>query len=152
MLYEVITMSFTCPPLTEHETGRYRFVQGPNKTEQKGTPKNHIDFTIVKKLVSFSLGEFEIKTESNLTSIVLSILLKDDHKLGVKVSAYDTKTQELIPPVESRNIEDANILLVEDNSINQKIVILSLKNKVKNIEVANNGKEALDKFGSAKYA
>jgi len=44
-----------------------------------------------------------------------------------------------------------SILLVEDNSINQKIVILSLKNKVKNIEVANNGKEALDKFGTTKY-
>ena len=46
---------------------------------------------------------------------------------------------------------DANILLVEDNSINQKIVLLSLKGKVRNIDLANNGKEALDKFGTTRY-
>ncbi|HPX06475.1 MAG TPA: response regulator, partial [Tenuifilaceae bacterium] len=45
----------------------------------------------------------------------------------------------------------ANVLLVEDNLINQKIVVLSLKKIVKNIEIANNGKEALDKFGTSKY-
>jgi CheY-like chemotaxis protein len=51
----------------------------------------------------------------------------------------------------NQNLEEASVLLVEDNSINQKIVILSLKNKVRNIEVASNGKEALDKFGTTKY-
>ncbi|MEA3317749.1 MAG: response regulator, partial [Bacteroidota bacterium] len=49
------------------------------------------------------------------------------------------------------NLKDSNILLVEDNLINQKIVLLSLKKAVKNVEIANNGKEALDKFGSAKF-
>ncbi|MGD2034584.1 MAG: response regulator, partial [Bacteroidales bacterium] len=63
----------------------------------------------------------------------------------------ETKTEQIIQPHVSQKLEDANILLVEDNSINQKIVLLSLKNKVKNIEVANNGKEALDKFGTTKY-
>ena len=48
-------------------------------------------------------------------------------------------------------LSDANVLLVEDNLINQKIVLLSLKKAVKNVDVANNGKEALDKFGSIKY-
>jgi CheY-like chemotaxis protein len=48
-------------------------------------------------------------------------------------------------------LRDANILLVEDNAINQKIIILSLRNVVRKIDVANNGKDALDKFGSAKY-
>ena len=47
--------------------------------------------------------------------------------------------------------KNANILLVEDNAINQKIIILSLKNMVKNIDIANNGKDALDKFGTSKY-
>ena len=43
------------------------------------------------------------------------------------------------------------MLLVEDNLINQKIVLLSLKKSVKTVDIANNGKEALDKFGSVKY-
>ncbi len=49
------------------------------------------------------------------------------------------------------DLSSANVLLVEDNLVNQKIVILSLKNVVKNIDIANNGKEALDKFGSNRY-
>jgi CheY-like chemotaxis protein len=49
------------------------------------------------------------------------------------------------------NIKDANILLVEDNFSNQQIIILYIKNEVRKIEVAYNGKEALDKFGKAKY-
>jgi CheY-like chemotaxis protein len=48
-------------------------------------------------------------------------------------------------------LKNANILLVEDNAINQKIMILSLKNVVKSIDIANNGKDALDKFGTTKY-
>ena len=40
---------------------------------------------------------------------------------------------------------------MEDNIINQKIVILSLERIVKNVDVASNGKEALDKFGTANY-
>ncbi len=52
---------------------------------------------------------------------------------------------------EQTELKNASILLVEDNYINQKIVLLSLKNIVGNIDVANNGKEALDKFGTSKY-
>ncbi len=48
-------------------------------------------------------------------------------------------------------IKHSNILLVEDNLINQKIVVLSLKEMVRNIDLAKNGKEALEKFGTSKY-
>ena len=51
----------------------------------------------------------------------------------------------------SVSLKDSNVLLVEDNLINQKIVLLSLKKSVKSVDIANNGKEALDKFGSVKY-
>ena len=51
----------------------------------------------------------------------------------------------------NRAVNSPRILLVEDNAINQKIIILSLKNHVKNIDIANNGKDALDKFGTSKY-
>ena len=78
--------------------------------------------------------------------------MKDDIKEPVEFkSTYDESEEKLIQPTKNQQLEDANVLLVEDNSINQKIVILSLKNKVKSIDVANNGKEALDKFGTTKY-
>jgi len=48
-------------------------------------------------------------------------------------------------------LKDAKILLVEDNEINQKIVLLSLNKKVSQIDVARNGKEALEMFGLKQY-
>ena len=48
-------------------------------------------------------------------------------------------------------LKDAKILLVEDNAINQKIVLLSLNKLVNQIDVATNGKEALEMFGSKQY-
>ncbi len=48
-------------------------------------------------------------------------------------------------------LKDATILLAEDNLSNQQIIILYIKNEVKKIDVALNGREALEKFGHAKY-
>jgi len=48
-------------------------------------------------------------------------------------------------------LKDAQVLLVEDNVINQKIVLLSLKNQVSRIDVAGNGKEALNMLGLKQY-
>jgi len=48
-------------------------------------------------------------------------------------------------------LEESRILLVEDNVINQKIVLLSLNKQVKQIDVAANGKEALEMFGLKQY-
>jgi CheY-like chemotaxis protein len=49
------------------------------------------------------------------------------------------------------DLKNAKILLVEDNIINQKIVLLSLKNQVTHIDVAAHGKEALEMFGLKQY-
>lgn len=50
-----------------------------------------------------------------------------------------------------KDLNDAHILIVEDNISNQQILTLYIKNHVKKIDVANNGKEALDKMALAKY-
>ena len=49
------------------------------------------------------------------------------------------------------DLKDAKILLVEDNLINQKIVLLSLNKLVNSIDLASNGKQALEMFGSKRY-
>ncbi len=48
-------------------------------------------------------------------------------------------------------MKDASILIVEDNFSNQQIITIYIKNEVHKIDVAFNGKEALDKFGTSKY-
>ena len=74
--------------------------------------------------------------------------------------AKDT-TRSVLEPAEMMEVDkgikrgivlkNAKILLVEDNKINQKIVLLSLHKQVSQIDVASNGKEALELFGLKQY-
>lgn len=70
----------------------------------------------------------------------------------IKMSGAALRIRELKSEIkESKKLSDANILLVEDNPTNQKIVMISLSPRVKNIDTAVNGKEALDLFGKSNY-
>lgn len=105
------------------------------------------NLTITKKLIELSGGNLSISHKGFLTvySFILSFLKDPQRRITEeteKISLQGTKPIKL---------KDATVLLVEDNQINQKILILSLRNMVKTIDVANNGKEALDKFGISRY-
>lgn len=123
-----------------------------------------LDLNITKKLVQSNGGKINIKLTSDDAAINFNYkiqVIPSELKEPVKEKTEDKKEQSEPahqPTIAERpstktsiDISNANVLLVEDNLINQKIVILSLKKIVKNIEVANNGKEALDKFGTSKY-
>ncbi len=49
------------------------------------------------------------------------------------------------------NINPLNILLVEDNILNQKLIYLNLAKFKHKIDIANNGKEAVDKVKTGTY-
>lgn len=95
-------------------------------------------------------GEFKHKKTGE--KIEYEIFLKYKKDLQRKVKKEEPEGEADFESTKSEvTLKDANVLLVEDNQINQKIVILSLKNTVNSIDVAANGKEALDKFGKSKY-
>ncbi|MCF6184670.1 MAG: response regulator [Bacteroidales bacterium] len=48
------------------------------------------------------------------------------------------------------NLKDASVLLVEDDVINSKVMTLNIQKLVKKIFIAENGKEALEKFSESK--
>ena len=50
--------------------------------------------------------------------------------------------------IENLDLPDATILLVEDNKINQEIILGLLENSPIKIDIANNGKEAIELFNS----
>ncbi len=119
---------------------------------QSDIQKNYLDFSIARKILKAYHGMLEVNSSKDTTNITISLLLANDRQPEVtEKDSGKFQDKHLLQSARNQNIEDASVLLVEDNSINQKIVILSLKNKVKNIEVASNGKEALDKFGTTKY-
>lgn len=113
-----------------------------------------LDLSITQKLIESKSSKLSISLTSenatfnfpyNLTKSENDVVEKVTIEQGEEVKKEKRKSQPTI------QLDNANVLLVEDNLINQKIVILSLKKLVKNIEVASNGKEALDKFGTSKF-
>lgn len=110
-----------------------------------------IDISIAKKLIEDGGGKLSISSSDDFTMFSFPLYFKklkkekQDDSTEKKSTILLQRTQKSIP------LSEASVLLVEDNLINQKIVILSLKKLVSRIDVAFNGKEALDKFGSSKY-
>lgn len=133
--------------------GGYNVPTDPTQDEDQ----YYFDFTIAKKIIEHSGSQILVDTLTNATvfsfflifSISSSEITKQEIITETKAEPepFDKKEPRKAPV----SLNDANILLVEDNLINQKIVILSIQKLVKNVDVANNGKEALDKFGTSKY-
>lgn len=124
------------------------------KTDEGESVKNYFDMTVTRKIISTYSGVLEISPDKDRTTISFTLKLDKYAKIEPLSGKeeYVAKTDELLlKPHKKIDIKDSNILLVEDNAVNQKILLLSLKNNVRNIDVANNGKEALDKFVKSKY-
>lgn len=114
-------------------------------------PLEELDLSIPEKFVDIMGGALitEILEDHTLFNFDLEFE-KSPKKLkkGTKGSYFGVEDIRTTRKVE---LKDASILLVEDNLINQRIVVLSLEPLVKNIDLAMNGKESLDKFGTTNY-
>lgn len=116
------------------------------------------NISLAQRLLENNNSRLEIHSTNEITEYSFVLMFKkadSSAKEEITTDTQETKPTVIQKPSIHKNnpieLKDANILLVEDNLINQKIVNLSLKKVVKNIEIANNGKEALDKFSTTKY-
>ncbi len=116
-----------------------------------------LNYSISSKLIAMSGNKLAVNFENNFTVFQFTLSFKKAAapKDGNIEMQAGERESDLSSPSTTDNstvdLKEANILLVEDNLINQKIVILSIQKLVKNIDVANNGQEALDKFDQTKY-
>jgi len=108
-------------------------------------------YNLTAKLIYNGKGTFSQESGKNFT--VLNISLPFTHAENEpKKQIASPRIDELIQKERTRKeLKDIKMLLVEDNLINQKITLLTLKPIVNSIDTASNGKEALDKFGSSSY-
>jgi len=115
-------------------------------------PSERLDLSIVKKLIELKNGSLSYQS-NDLTSKFSFSLSFEKPPVDEKIPVTEEKIVPIdkLPKAPKIKLKDSNILLVEDNQINQKIVVLSLQSLVKNIDIANDGKEALDRFGMSKY-
>ena len=113
--------------------------------------KDTIARSLSGKIISLMEGEYSYYEEDGRIKFTFSLPLDNvsDESIvspiGEKIRQLDTGRHK------TKSLADANILLVEDNVTNQKIVTISLGSKVKNIDTALDGKEALDMFGKSNY-
>ena len=109
------------------------------------------EHSLSARLISFKRGTFTQESGDNYS--VLNIILPFANIIREpKQQIVSPKMEELIQKEKvHKEMKDIKILLVEDNLINQKITHLTLKPLVHSIDTASNGKEALDKFGTASY-
>ncbi|MDA3890675.1 MAG: ATP-binding protein [Salinivirgaceae bacterium] len=123
------------------------FTQGESDTTRKygGTG---LGLSIVKQLIELQGGEITVEsTIGKGTAFTFYVILKP----GIKAIDSHVKHEKQI--VDSSATDDMKILLVEDNIINQQLAFDTIKswnNKI-NIELANNGKIAVEKLEKTNY-
>jgi CheY-like chemotaxis protein len=114
--------------------------------DEKGIPG-----VLASKLITSSKGSFHQEFGNSFTVLDFTIPFLNVSP-EVRKQIASPKIEELKQKEKkSKELKDLNILLVEDNEINQKITMLTLKPLVNSIDTAINGKEALDKFGTSNY-
>jgi CheY-like chemotaxis protein len=109
------------------------------------------DRSLAARLISAGKGTFDQESGPNHT--ILNIYLPFSKPAAEPKQKPASKTMEELKQKEKvhKDIKNLKVLLVEDNLINQKITLLTLSPMVGSIDTASNGKEALDKFGTANY-
>jgi CheY-like chemotaxis protein len=109
------------------------------------------EHSLTARLISLKRGTFTQEFGKNFS--VLNIIVPFAHIVREpKQQIASSRIEELIQKEKvHKEMKDIKILLVEDNLINQKITLLTLKPLVHSIDTASNGREALDKFGTASY-
>ncbi len=149
----IIRISSSRPILLPTNEGNNFFITNDSSTNTS-TNQNYInllDLQITQKLIESNDGNLSVHLSADGASISFSYLLNKTALIDETEQPSEGSTIEKERTHSKVDLANANILLVEDNLINQKIVVLSLKKLVKSIDIANNGKEALDKFGTSRY-
>lgn len=111
-----------------------------------------LDLGITLKIIESEGRSFNILSKSDKTVFEFAFSFTEGLDMEtVSGSRREISLQNEEPEKPETDLKEATILLAEDNLSNQQIIILYIKNSVKKIDVAFNGKEALEKFGHTKY-
>jgi CheY-like chemotaxis protein len=110
-----------------------------------------VEKSLAARFIASGNGTFSQEKGSNST--VLNMYLPYTNPVAeTKQSIASQKIEQLAHKDKiHKDLKDLKILLVEDNLINQKITMLTLKPLVHSIDTASNGKEALDRFGTTNF-
>jgi len=136
----------------ERESDRERFIGMRIQTDKNTIFIDQEGNTghLASKLIASSNGKYSQESGNNFT--VLNISMPFAYPIiEVKLPASGDAEIAISREKVHKELKDINILLVEDNLINQKITLLTLKPLVNSIDTASNGKEAIEKLNASNY-
>lgn len=121
---------------------RFTQVSADSKRKYGGTG---LGLTITKQLIELQGGTIQVISE-RFKGSVFTFYLNFQKSINPQ---KDIKNKQVLFP--TLRLDDSRILLVDDNFINQKVVVKCLTNQGACVEVANNGKEAIDMLLKKEY-
>lgn len=105
---------------------------------------------LADKLIQGAGGKWQETSTGSGAYFVFNIKVRKSERIE-KPDTASTLIKGLTKEQKKKELKELSILLVEDNPINQRITQLMLEPLVRRIEIARNGKEALDMFGTSRY-
>ena len=105
-----------------------------------------LGMAIAKNIVEMMGGTIEVHTQKGVgTEFVLRLELR----LQAEPKPVEAKQQELLPEAEPKDFAGKRLLLVEDNELNREIACMILCKYGFDLEMAENGQEAVDMVAAA---
>jgi CheY-like chemotaxis protein len=136
----------------EKDTDRERFITLRIQTDRNIVFINEEGKAghLASRLITLNNGRFSQESGDNFT--VLNVTMPFAYPVTEIKQTSGSETEVVIPRDRvHKELKDIKILLVEDNLINQKITLLTLRPLVKSIDTASNGKEAIERLSASDY-
>ncbi len=130
-------------------TNNNSFQKFINETEQElnSADFKNKDLLMIKELSEALSANMNINFQSNY--LIFEFEVKNE-KSGEKNKIYKEDQDNFFYTKVKKELKDVTVLLVEDDVMNSKVMTLNLEKYVKNIIIAVNGKEALEKYASTR--
>jgi CheY-like chemotaxis protein len=110
-----------------------------------------LDLGLTQKMIEVDEHHLIITLSKNLIIFKFTASYTNTNQYHETTNIPFTKEKRSPLLYQKKSMNNAQILIVEDNVSNQQILTLYIKKHVKKIDIANNGKEALNKVATTKY-
>ena len=135
------------------DEGKKKLFKSFSQTDSSTTRKyggTGLGLTISKKLSELMGGEIGVESEVNKGSIFWFTVVLNKYIKDEKIQEIEIKKEEKPKDIIINN-KKLNILLAEDNPINQRVAVFNLKKLGHKIDIAENGRVALEMFKNGNY-